>query len=77
MKLEDMGEVGILVRRRNEIKGYITAAMGRPDTLNVVISGTYMDDDIIALAKPVVVQELSARISFIDRKLQQLGVDVG
>ena len=77
MNIIDLDEVTRLIRRRNEIKGYITAAMGRPDALNLVISGSYMDDDIIALVKPFVVSELSARIATIDRELEQLGVDVG
>ena len=77
MKIDDLVEVEALVARRKKIKSYITAAMAQPDTLQIRIGGDYMDDNMIALVKHVVFRELSARISVIDRQLQQLGVDLG
>lgn len=75
MRLEDLNEVLALKRRRDQIKGYITDAMTRRDMLDVVIAGSYMNDAMIALIKPVVTRELSAWIADIDRQLEQLGVD--
>lgn len=76
MKIADLDQVTALVRKGEEIKALIVTIKTRPDALNISITGTYMNDDMIALVKPVIIRELSARYCEIERRLQQLGVNL-
>jgi hypothetical protein len=44
--------------------------------LSVQIGGVRLDDTVIALVRPAVQCELKARVAELDRRLQDLGVEV-
>lgn len=56
-----------LIRLREAVKA---------DALQVTISGTYQDDAMAALVRPVVIGELTGRIRALERDLVGMGVDL-
>ncbi|WP_439539482.1 hypothetical protein [Sphingomonas sp.] len=70
MKLADFNSVDALISRRNRLSVQLTCKLG------VTIHGTYQEDDIVELVRPIVHRELKARIARIDAELVKLGVQV-
>lgn len=69
MKLADFYTVQLLVSERSRLQTKLTAKLG------VTIGGTYQDDAIVELVRPIVAGEMRAQISRIDADLRKLGVE--
>lgn len=76
MRLDDLDLVSGQVFRRKQIIADLEKVMTRADALNLTAGGREQDHAMLALIKPMVIKELSGRISAIDRTLIQLGVDI-
>lgn len=70
MKLANFSQASLLVSERRQLETKLISKIG------VTLAGTYQDDDIVELVRPVVEAEIRARISRIDAELRLLGVEV-
>lgn len=77
VRIEDWREVEHLMRDREDIKHNIAqiTRIGN-DSLGVTINGRYQDDAVVDTARRAVVVALEHRLSEMDERLRQLGIDV-
>lgn len=74
MKLAMLPIVQRTVKARNDIDELLAAI--DLDMVQVIIRSTYQDDAMVALVKPVIVAELKARRTSLERDLESYGVVV-